>query len=150
MTMQPDTPLLTRLRVVDAARRWIGTPYQHQASLHGVGCDCLGLLRGVWREIIGEEPEDMPAYSPLWAELDPFEPLLAAAARHLVPQAERRPGSIIFFRWRAGASAKHCGILTSPNRMVHAHDGAGVAEVALASGWARRIVCVFDFPGVTD
>ena len=29
--------------------RWIGTPYRHQASLKGVGCDCLGLVRGVWR-----------------------------------------------------------------------------------------------------
>ncbi|MEM1422329.1 MAG: peptidase P60, partial [Pseudomonadota bacterium] len=33
------------------ASRWIGTPYRHQASLRGVGCDCLGLLRGVWRAL---------------------------------------------------------------------------------------------------
>ncbi|MGG2476222.1 peptidase P60, partial [Rhizobium sp. BR5] len=25
------------------AQGWIGTPYRHQASLQGVGCDCLGL-----------------------------------------------------------------------------------------------------------
>ena len=36
---------------------WIGTPYRHQASLKGVGCDCLGLVRGVWRAVIGAEPE---------------------------------------------------------------------------------------------
>ena len=42
--------------IVGAARGWIGTPYRHQASLKGVGCDCLGLLRGVWRELKGEEP----------------------------------------------------------------------------------------------
>jgi NlpC/P60 family putative phage cell wall peptidase len=36
--------------LVTLARGWIGTPYRHQASLKGVGCDCLGLLRGVWRE----------------------------------------------------------------------------------------------------
>ena len=38
---------------VASARGWLGTPYHHQASLKGVGCDCLGLLRGVWREVIG-------------------------------------------------------------------------------------------------
>ena len=46
--------------IVAAARRWIGTPYRHQASLIHVGCDCLGLVRGVWREVIGDEPEAAP------------------------------------------------------------------------------------------
>ena len=36
-------------RALAEARRWIGTPYQHQASVLGAGCDCLGVLRGVWR-----------------------------------------------------------------------------------------------------
>ena len=54
--------------IVALARGWIGTPYQHQASLKGVGCDCLGLLRGVWREYSGAEPESVPPYTPDWAE----------------------------------------------------------------------------------
>ena len=48
----PDTNL-----ILTEARSWIGTPYRHQASLKGIGCDCLGLLRGVWRGVMGEEPE---------------------------------------------------------------------------------------------
>ena len=40
-------------RVVDAARGWLGTPYVHQASSKGSGADCLGLIRGIWREIFG-------------------------------------------------------------------------------------------------
>ena len=47
--------------IVAAARGWIGTPYQHQASVKGAGSDCLGLLRGVWRELIGPEPTAIPA-----------------------------------------------------------------------------------------
>lgn len=50
--------------VVIAARRWIGTPYVHQAALRGAGADCLGLVRGVWREVLGEEPEPVPPYTP--------------------------------------------------------------------------------------
>ena len=41
--------------VVAVARRWLGTPYHDQASVPGVGCDCLGLARGVWREVVGPE-----------------------------------------------------------------------------------------------
>ena len=47
-------------RIIAAARGWIGTPYRHQASLKGVGADCLGLVRGVWREVMGDEPEPPP------------------------------------------------------------------------------------------
>ncbi|KAF0227836.1 MAG: phage cell wall peptidase [Beijerinckiaceae bacterium] len=151
---------LRREDIVVAARRWIGTPYQHQASLKGVGCDCLGLLRGVWRDVLGEEPEEPGPYSPAWAELSEGDPLLAAAARHLVPVETQdlltgsarqiRPGMVLVFRWRANSAAKHCGIATGEGRFIHAHDGASVAEVAIVPGWRRRIVGLFDYPEVVD
>ena len=53
-------------RVIAAARVWLGTPYHDQASLKGVGCDCLGLARGVWREVVGSEPFPIPPYSRDW------------------------------------------------------------------------------------
>lgn len=138
-----------RAAIVTAARGWIGTPYQHQASLKGVGADCLGLLRGIWREVIGPEPEPFEPYSPGWAEIDGDERLEQVARRHLVPLAAETPfapGQVILFRWRPLLPAKHCAILTSPTHFVHAHDGAAVAEVALVPGWRRRIAGLFDFP----
>src|SRR5690625_1163036 len=82
-------------RVVAAARRWIGTAYLHQGSCLGVGCDCLGLVRGVWREVMGAEPERPPAYTPDWAEATGEERMLAAAARYLVPvKGEARAGDV--------------------------------------------------------
>jgi NlpC/P60 family putative phage cell wall peptidase len=65
----------TRTRIIAEARAWIGTPYRHQASRKGVGCDCLGLVRGVWRALIGEEPQITPAYSRDWAEASGEESL---------------------------------------------------------------------------
>ena len=79
----------TRERIIAAARGWLGTPYHHQASLRGVGCDCLGLVRGVWRELYGGEPEQTPPYSPFWAQQGSGETLALAAQRHLVPLACR-------------------------------------------------------------
>lgn len=144
--------LVRREDIVAAARGWVGTPYQHQASLKGAGCDCLGLLRGVWRELFGDEPEAPGPYSPAWAELAAHDPLLAAAGRHLVERVDRQlvPGAVLVFRWRETVAAKHCGIVSASNRFIHAHDGASVAEVAIVPGWRRRIVGVFDFPEVVD
>ena len=58
--------LITRAAIVAEARSWLGTPYHHQASRKGAGADCLGLVRGVWRTFLGEEPEAAPVYSADW------------------------------------------------------------------------------------
>lgn len=142
--------MISRTLIIAETRDWIGTPYRHQASLKGVGCDCLGLVRGVWRGVIGDEPERAPAYAPDWAEAGGIEVLADAAARHLVA-IERDAfgdGDVLLFRWRAGLPAKHAAIVTAADKIVHAHDGAAVAEVALAPWWRRRIAYAFRFPGV--
>ncbi len=136
-----------RDEIVAVARGWIGTPYRHQASLRGVGCDCLGLLRGVWREIMGKEPEVAPPYTRDWAEAQGGDFLLDAAHRWFrpVPQGEFSAGDVLVFRWKSGAPVKHCAIATSPDSMIHAHDGASVCEIDL-SFWRRRLVGAFSFP----
>jgi NlpC/P60 family putative phage cell wall peptidase len=141
--------VVPRAGIVAEARSWIGTPYRHQASVKGVGCDCLGLVRGVWRALYGAEPEPVPAYAPDWAEALGAESLACAAARHLAPVGidGAEPGDLLLFRWRASLPAKHAAIVATPDSMIHAHDGAAVAEVALAPWWRRRIAYAFRFPG---
>jgi NlpC/P60 family putative phage cell wall peptidase len=141
---------LTRQMIVAEARSWLGTPYQHQASLKGIGCDCLGLVRGVWRALIGEEPERAPPYAPDWAEAMRDEKFAEAAARHLIAiECDAfREGDVLLFRWRANLPAKHAAIVTARDLMVHAHDGAAVAEVAIAPWWRRRLAFAFRFPGI--
>lgn len=138
--------------IVAAARGWIGTPYLHQASLRGAGCDCLGLVRGVWREIFGEEPEETGAYTPDWAEASRQERLADAGFRHLVHIGvqDLSAGDVLLFRWRPHVPAKHCAIASSRETMIHAHDGARVCEVAISPFWKRRVAFAFRFPGVAD
>jgi NlpC/P60 family putative phage cell wall peptidase len=138
--------------VVARARAWIGTPYRHQSSCRGAGTDCLGLLRGVWRETIGPEPEAVPAYTADWSEAGGTEDMLAAAGRYLLPVAaeQARPGDVIVLRMREGGVAKHVGILARSERgdatLVHAYSGHGVVESPLTPAWARRIAGVYRFP----
>jgi NlpC/P60 family putative phage cell wall peptidase len=141
-----------RTLIVAEARRWIGTPYRHQASLIGVGCDCLGLVRGIWRGVIGQEPAALPPYTPDWAEASGQETLADAARLHLmaIDPKTAEAGHIVLFRWRAGLPAKHCAVLSGPARMIHAHDGAAVAEVALGAWWRRRLAYAFAFPDLPE
>jgi NlpC/P60 family putative phage cell wall peptidase len=143
---------LTRSQIIAEARAWIGTPYRHQASLKGLGCDCLGLVRGVWRALIGTEPQSAPPYSRDWAEASGEEALARAARTHLseIDPAAFLPGDVLLFRYRTQYPAKHAAIVTAPALMVHAHDGAAVTEVAIAPWWRRRLAYAFRFPHVTD
>ena len=144
---------LTRALIVAEARTWIGTPYRHQGSLKGIGCDCLGLVRGVWRALLGAEPETAPPYASDWAEASGRETLAEAAARHLLALDDPStfaPGDVLLFRYRERYVAKHAAIVTAPDLMVHAHDGAAVTEVSITPWWRRRLAYAFRFPGVID
>ncbi len=146
-----ESGVLLRRSIVTEARRWIGTPYQHQASLLGVGADCLGLVRGVWRGLYGTDAERPPAYSADWAEAARKETLIAAAERHLqrVAPEDRLPGDVLLFRFRRHLPAKHAAILVSSDAMVHAVQGSPAVEVSLSPWWRRRLAAAFRFPKVT-
>ncbi len=142
---------MTHDEIVVRARRWIGTPYVHQASVRGAGTDCLGLLRGLWRELYGHEPEAVPAYTPDWSEPSGDEVLWRAAAQHLQPKPTdaEAPGDVLLFRMSRGSVAKHLGIATDCGlnaRFVHAYCRHGVVESPLSGPWVRRVVARFEFP----
>jgi NlpC/P60 family putative phage cell wall peptidase len=135
-------------QVIASARGWLGTPYHDQASVKGVGCDCLGLIRGVWREVVGAEPLALPPYSRDWGETGSREPLAEPARRVMpeIPVTTLAPGALILFRMRVGAVAKHCGIVTASDRFVHACERTGVVEIPLDHAWHRRLAFAFLFP----
>lgn len=142
--------MISRNAILAEAREWIGTPYQHQASVKGAGCDCLGLVRGVWRVTYGVEPELAPAYTPDWAERHGAETLLEAARRHLVEidLAVAAPGDVLLFRMHAHAPAKHAAILDAEDHIIHAYWGRAVVRSRFAPWWRARCAAAFSFPGV--
>lgn len=134
--------------VIAAARGWLGTPYHDQASVKGVGCDCLGLARGIWREVVGSETLPVPPYSRDWGEIGSREVLADAAARVMIriDPDEAGAGAVVLFRMRASAIVKHVGILTSADSFIHSYERLGVIEEPLTLAWQRRIAFAFLFP----
>lgn len=143
--------MIARDAIVFEARRWLGTPYRHQASTIGAGTDCLGLIRGIWRNLFGSEPEPIPAYTPDWSEPSGEETLFVAAQRCLVPRPliSREIGEVLLFRMSAGGIAKHLGISAEVNgspTLIHSYTDHGVVETSISLPWRRKIVGRFDFP----
>jgi NlpC/P60 family putative phage cell wall peptidase len=139
--------------VIREAMSWVGTPYRHQADRKGVGCDCLGLVRGVWRALYGFDIEPPGVYAADWAEAGGQEKLIAGARRSFCerPRSDARAGDLLLFRWRPHLPAKHAGILVWQNCFVHAYQGGGAVTIsALVPQWRRRIAAVFAFPELPD
>lgn len=135
-------------QIIAEARKWEGTPYVHQHSTIQQGCDCLGLVRGVWRSVHGSEPVTVPNYSPAWDEVAKEEVLLNHAKSLFNSTDEPTPGDVIVFRMKRGMVAKHCAIMTTPNRMIHSYQGLGVRECYIVPYWRKKIVFSGQFPGV--
>jgi NlpC/P60 family putative phage cell wall peptidase len=135
-------------RVIEVARAWLGTPYHDQASVKGVGCDCAGLARGIWREIVGAEPTALPPYSRDWGEVGPRETFADFVRPFLIeiPLAAAGPGALLLFRMRREGPAKHCGVLVDGGMMVHALERHGVTVAPYDTVWQRRTAFAFLFP----
>jgi NlpC/P60 family putative phage cell wall peptidase len=138
-----------RRHIVDLAKQWLGTPYRHQGATKDVGCDCLGLVRGIWRELYGAEPEKVEPYTLDWAEAGGEEKLLRAASRHFQAAQQLSLGCLIAFRWRTDLPAKHLGIYVGNHRFIHAYERKSVVASPLVPQWRKRIAGVFDFPEIS-
>ena len=138
-------------RALAEAETWIGTPYRHQGATKGVGCDCLGLIRGVWLALYGQEPEVPGPYAADWAEHGGGERLIEAAERWFRPVAGLQaadPGDVLLFRFRPQFAAKHAGILAGEGHFIHAYEQAAVVRSALVPAWRRRVAGVYRFPEI--
>ena len=120
--------MITRFDVVRAARGWLGTPWHHQASVKGVGCDCIGLVAGVAAELHMPEAaqwlKDVRRLS-YTREPDP-KMLLEAASEYLVeiPLPNARMADVVLMRPQNGSKPQHFGILSSdsPRYIIHAYS----------------------------
>lgn len=141
--------------VVTEARRWLGTPWQHQAFLRGVACDCIGLVGGVAaavgasRSWVDDRARKFRGYG---RSPDP-EMIGVATAELLLPLGHwenAQPGDVLLMRFVK--YPQHFAILSSRGddwRIIHAYEQAGeVVENIIDAKWRRRMVRAFRIPNV--
>jgi NlpC/P60 family putative phage cell wall peptidase len=137
--------MATGLEIVTAARSWLGTGFVHAAAAKGFGCDCLGLILGVAREV------GLTAYVPKPYSRDiPVDWMRRELDRLLVPVPVAQPGDVLLFRVRSVPI--HLAYKSSSTHMIHAHEwtpGSGaVIETPLDRFWRRQQVGAWRWPGV--
>lgn len=131
--------------VIDEARAWLGTPYQHQARLKGVGVDCAGLLIGVAREL-GIADVHVAGYGPV-----PHAGMLRATVeQHCIRIDAPEPACVLLMGWLPGPEGEqHLAILTDADTIVHAYAHAqACVEHRYSSAWRARTRGYYRMPGV--
>lgn len=133
--------------IVEEARTWIGTPYQHQCSTKGVATDCVGLIKGLW-ETVNEDEIEVEPYSYDWGDSNGHEGLVEQAEKFFVeiPVTQMDVSDIVGIQWKKERVVKHTMILTSKNSAIHSYYKSGVVEVNLNSWWKDKIVKVYRWP----
>jgi len=141
--------MITRAAIVTEARRWLGTPWKHQASLRGVGTDCIGLVAGVARELgmdAAEAFERAREYHGYGREPDPRLIALGCASFLDPADAPARAGDVLVLRFRT--EPQHFALVTERG-IIHAYAQARrVVEHRIDPMWAARVVSAWSFRGI--
>lgn len=141
---------MKRKEIIIEARTWLGTPWIHQASLKGIGCDCVGLVRGIFSKWgLAVDQNDL-RYAPR-----PFhntEMLYETCKKYAseIPLAEARLGDILLFG-AAGFPAHHIGILSYDDMIIHTWIDVGrVVESRLDMAFRESLRYAFRISEVED
>lgn len=124
--------------IIESAREWLGTPWQHNQRCKGVGVDCVQFIAALAEEQgIKIGPIENYYREPQKDEL--FWHLRCIAGLEEVSFTE--PGDILLFR--VGGIPRHLGVATERG-MVHADAKVGrVVEISNLGFWERLIVARF-------
>jgi NlpC/P60 family putative phage cell wall peptidase len=147
--------MTTREQIVDEARSWVDTRWQHQASVKGVATDCIGLIGGVGVRL--RIPDALAWASDqrvrAYGRKPDVEALRSAAETYLepIPVADAGLGDILLMRYEPDPEPRHFAIISAldPMYIVHAFANARkVVENRVDRAWRERIVSAYRYRGV--
>ena len=140
--------------ICDEARTWLGTKWQHQAMVKGVGVDCAMLVAGIAINcglVDAKTLKKVPPYPRQW-HLNQDFPLLEKIMTDFGcvkrETLEYSVGDIVVFQF--GRVPSHLGIVVEDNMMIHAYQGSIGKTVinSISSHWIDRLRSVYSLPGV--
>ena len=157
--------MITRKQVVEKAREYLETPFQHQGRLKGRACDCVGIPLQVADELGIVDRNGVPMKSSDNANYS-SQPLNRfiheECQRRLIekPVSEMQDGDVLTLRVPSRmenikvTAPCHVAIVTTVmgvRGMLHAYAGnRKVVEHVMDAKWQRRIEGCFSFPNIED
>jgi len=110
----------TQERIVAEARKWLGTPYHHQADVIGAGCDCAMLLARVYHAVGLIPAVDPRPYPRDWHLHRDEERYLGWVKQYCRPvKGEPKPGDLVLYR--VGRCYSHGAIVVEWPMIIHAY-----------------------------
>lgn len=148
---------MRRAEIVREARRWVGTPYQHQAGLQGVGCDCASLVISVGRALNlmpDWTPERFAPYAGYGRAPNPRQMREAISAFFdPVAEGDQQVGDIAWIFWARGLPM-HMALLgefEGRQTLIHAYAAADrVVEHGFTTEWLLRVHSWWRYRGLRD
>ncbi len=134
---------MKREELIEEARSWIGTPFHHQASTKGAGCDCAGLVRGVGAAFGCIDPNVIMNYA-----REPNGTIERYLDKFVTVTKNPKPGDIVLFRIRR--LPQHMGFLTDKGTIIHSYYPFGVVEHEFSDKWKQRVVRYYTCRTVED
>jgi len=145
---EPPIGGVTRSDIVACAQGYVGTPWRHMGN-DGRGVDCVGLLVAIWRDLRFTPKPVIPPY-----RREPDGSLLEYFHEYMIPIPvhKLKVGSALIFAYQG--SPYHVGVVVDPDRrsMIHAYARTRkvVFDIIDHGQETRRLICAWDYPGVTD
>jgi NlpC/P60 family putative phage cell wall peptidase len=107
-----------RQYVIDEARKWKGTPYQHKARVKGVGCDCGGIIYEIYNPLLGPFAPFPTDYAQDWAMHNEDTRYMDFIMPYVKEVPKAVPGGLAMFR--VGRSFGHAAICSEKKTFIHA------------------------------
>lgn len=122
-----------RVRIIEIAREWMGTPFHNEARVKGIGVDCLQLLIAVFTEV-GLLPAglEIESYPPDWHLHREEERYLQGVAKYGRQVDAPGPGDVALFKF--GRCVSHAAIVIDWPLVIHAYHMQGVVEGDAVNG----------------
>ena len=130
-----------RNRVIEEARKWLGTPYHHMACIPGVGVDCAMILVDVYHKA-GVIPEiDPRPYPSDWHLHRETERYLGWLEQYGTQTDNPKPGDVAV--WRFGRCFSHGAIIVGDNQIIHSYLKQGVTLANMDEGRLGKLPVLF-------
>lgn len=127
-------------RIIAHARETLGTNFQHQARVPGIGIDCAGVLVHILKSL------DLPHVDERGYPRTPYKGLIRSILEsqpslQKIPKAEMSAGDVLLMKF--AREPQHVAILAG-DTIIHAYSQVGrCVEHGFTDEWRRRVTDVF-------